>query len=88
MHETVELIRALAWPCVVVIFLVLFHRQVASLLNELPKAIQRVRSVHAPGVEIKLDMIGVELSVAEKQATMISLQLPPVPAPNKTEEGV
>jgi iron-sulfur cluster repair protein YtfE (RIC family) len=71
MHETVELIRALAWPCVVVIFLVLFHRQVASLLNELPKAIQRVRSVHA-----------------EKQATMISLQLPPVPAPNKTEEGV
>jgi hypothetical protein len=44
--------------------------------------------VHAPGVEIKLDMIGVELPVAEKQATMISLQLPPVPAPNKTEEGV
>ncbi|MGA3011818.1 MAG: hypothetical protein ABSD72_16285 [Terracidiphilus sp.] len=95
MHETVELIKAiaelisaLAWPCVAVYFLVRFHRQIASLLGELPNAVRRARSVHAPGVEIELNQIGAELPIAERQASMLSLQLPPVPAPNKTEEGV
>ena len=94
MHETVELIKAIAelinaiaWPCVAVYFLVRFHRQIASLLSELPNAVRRARFVHAPGVEIELNQIGAELPIAERQATMLSLQLPTKPELGKAEEG-
>jgi len=87
MHETVELIKALAWPCVVVYFLVRFHKQIASLMSEMPRVVQRVRSAHGLGLEIELDKIGNELPVAERQAQLLSLPMPPVPTLNKTQEG-
>jgi hypothetical protein len=86
-HETVELIKAIAWPCVVVYFLLRFNRQIASLLNELPNAVQRLRSAHGLGVEIELDKIGGELTIAEQEAKTLSLQMPMEPKPTKTEEG-
>ena len=87
MHETVELVKAIAWPSVAVYFLVRFHSQVASLLNELPNVVRRVRSAHGLGVEIELGRIGGELTIAEQEARTLSLRMPTEPKPTKTEEG-
>jgi hypothetical protein len=94
MHEIVELVKAIMWPGVVLIFLTMYHRQIGSLLNELPNVVRRVRSAHGLGVEIELDKIRGELPIAEQQARSLSLPMPPVPMPdmtvpmpNKTIEG-
>lgn len=85
MHEIVELIKALAWPCVVMYFIVKFRSQIGSLLGEMPSVVRRMRSAHALGLEIELDRIGEELPLAERQAQQLSLQLPTVPTREKTE---
>ena len=84
-HEAVELIKALAWPCVVLYVVVKFQAEIRLLLNEMPRAVRRMRSAHGLGVEIELDKIGDELPLAELQAQSLSLQLPSVPVPTNTE---
>jgi hypothetical protein len=84
-HELVELVKALAWPCVVLYIVVKFQTGIKSLLNEMPRVVRRVRSAHGLGVEIELDKIGDELPVAARQAQLLSLQMPEVPAPTNAE---
>jgi hypothetical protein len=86
MHETVELIKALAWPGVVLIFLAMYHGQIRSLLNELPNVIRRVRSAHGLGVEFELDKIDEELPSAEREAQSLPLTRPREAKP-EDEEG-
>lgn len=86
-HEIVELIKALAWPCVAMYIVVRFQTEIRALLNEMPSVIRRVRSAHGLGVEIELEKIGDELPVAELQAPLLSLRMPsvpPVPTPTET----
>ena len=87
MHEAVELIKALAWPCVVFYFLIRFHSELKSLLREMPDAIRRMRSAHGLGVEIELDKIGSELQIAGEEARALSLQMPTEPKAFKPAEG-
>ena len=86
MHEAVELVKALAWPCVVVYFLVRFHAQIVCVLNEKPHAVRRIRSAHGLGMDVKLDNLGEELSIAGPEARQLSLEMPTEPKPQKLEE--
>jgi len=87
MHEAVEPVKALAWPCVVLYFLLRFHSQIVLLLSEMPNAVRRVRSAHGLGIDIKLDKLGEELPIADSQARQLSLGMPAEPKPSKLEEG-
>ena len=84
MHEAVELVKALAWPTVVLFFLVRYHRPIRKILDALPAVIHRVRSAHGLGVEIELDKIADELPIAERQA--LSLSLEPTEAPTSSRK--
>jgi hypothetical protein len=87
MHEWVELIKAIAWPFVVLYFLVRFHSQIGLLLREMPDAVRRVRSAHGLGVDIRLDRLGDELTLADSEARQLSLNMPVEPKPKKLEGG-
>ena len=82
-HEFVELIRALAWPCVVLYVVAKFQTEIRSLLHEMPRVVRRMRSAHGLGVEIELDKeldkIGDELPLAELQALSLSPRAKPSP---------
>jgi hypothetical protein len=64
-----------------------FHTQIGLLLREMPNAVRRVRSAHGLGVDIRLDKLGEELSIADSQARQLSLGMPAEPKPRKLEEG-
>ncbi len=82
-HEFVELIKALAWPCVVLYVVAKFQTEIRSLLHEMPRVFRRMRSAHGLGVEIELDKIDEELPLAERQ--VLSLSPRTEPAPDKEE---
>jgi hypothetical protein len=87
MHEWVELVKALAWPCVVLIIVSIYQGQIRSLLNELPNVVRRVRSAHGLGVEVELDKIDYELPSAEQQAQLLSLPSPKEANPTMRKES-
>jgi hypothetical protein len=86
-HEAVELVKALAWPCVVMYFLLRFRSQIVSVLEELPGALRRMRSAHGLGVEIELDRISEGLPLARREALALELKMPLVPRPQRIEGG-
>jgi uncharacterized membrane protein YoaK (UPF0700 family) len=88
MHEIVELVRALAWPLITFIVVLMFRKEIRSLLRELPSILRRVRSAHALGVELELDKIEEGLPQAELRAPTVSLPLPETfKLPGKTDGG-
>ena len=85
MLAIVELVKALAWPLLWLFIVLMFRKEIRSLLSELPSIVRRMRSAHGLGVEIELDKIGEELPSAELQAPTVSLRMPPLPLPPKTD---
>lgn len=86
-HDAVELVKALAWPAVVVFFGIRFFPQLQSLLNELPSVMRRVQSAHGLGINVELNKIGEELPFVERQAPTLSLKLPDVPHATELQRG-
>jgi hypothetical protein len=84
MHDAVELVKALAWPCVVMYFILRFHKQILSLLSEMQGVVRRVHTAQGFGMQVELEKIGDELPVAEKQAQGLSQPVPPVPSLSQT----
>jgi hypothetical protein len=87
LHEVVELVKALAWPCVVIFILLRFRRQISQLLDELPFAVRRMRSAHGLGVEIEMERLDTELPLAGQEARQIALKLPTPPELKSNNEG-
>jgi hypothetical protein len=54
MHEVVELVKALAWPCVAFYFLVRFAREIRLLLIEVPNLISTRSNCARPGCQIRI----------------------------------
>jgi hypothetical protein len=86
MHEVVELVKALAWPCVAFYFLVRFGSEIRLLLIEVPSLFRRVRTARALGVKFELDRLELDLKLAEKDAHHVRLKPPKEPLPSKTRE--
>ena len=89
MHEYVELVKALVWPIVVLIVVLMFRKELRCLMREMPNVVRRMRSAHALGVEIELDKLGEELVGAESKASSVSLPMPPalLPSPSRNDGG-
>jgi len=84
LREFVELVKALAWPLLWLCIVLMFRKEIRSLLREMPSIVRRMRSAHGLGVEIELDRIGEELPSAELQASS-TFSLPIIPPPTKTD---
>jgi hypothetical protein len=88
MHEAVELVKAVAWPLVVLYFLLYYRKEIQGLLREMPDVVRRMRSAHGLGLEIELDKIGTDLPAAEAEAKNVVLPLPATPTPKQlTDQG-
>ena len=90
MHEFVELVKALAWPLVVLVVVLLFRKEIRSLLEEMPTVVKRLRSVEALGAKAELETLestSKELPAAEPQAKLLSLPVPQIPGSNHSDGG-
>lgn len=88
MHEAVELVKAVAWPLVVLYFLLYYRTEIRRLLKEMPYVVRRMRSAHGLGLEIELDRIGTELPGAEAEAKNVVLPMPSTPTPKQLTDQV
>jgi len=86
-HEIVELVRALAWPLVVLFFGWRFEPEIRSLLLEMPGALRRMKSAHGLGIEVELDKIGSEINIASDQAQALQPQPIEPPKPKMIDGG-
>ena len=89
-HEFVELVKALAWPLVVLVIVLLFSNEIRSLLKEMPNVVRRLRSVEALGAKAELetlDSTSRELPAAEAQAKLLSLPIPQIPGSSHNDGG-
>jgi hypothetical protein len=90
MHEWVELVKALRWPCVVIYLSVRFGSEIRQLLTDVPELFRRVRSARAMGVKVELfeQRLKVELPAAERETQLMRLKPPPVPTrPARKKKG-
>jgi hypothetical protein len=83
MHEAVELVKALRWPCVVIYLSVRFGSEIGSLLVELTRVVRRVRSARALGIKFEFEQLEVALPVAERETPLIRLKNPVEPRPSR-----
>jgi hypothetical protein len=89
LHEFVELVKAVAWPCVALIFLIKFKVEIRLLLTEVPALVRRMRTAHVPGVKVEFNQLERSLPVAERETPLIELKepdVPPRPARKKKEK--
>jgi hypothetical protein len=85
LHEIVELVKALAWPLVVLFVVFKFGPEIRSLLSEIPSFSRRVRTADLLGAKIELEALGHDLSLAQKEAPRLAL--PPGEVPLRNEGG-
>jgi len=85
-HEFVELVKALAWPLVVIVTVLLFRNEIRSLLKEMPNAVKRL-SVEALGAKVVLETLDSTSKAAEPQAKLLSLPVPQIPGSSHNDEG-
>ncbi len=81
-HDVVELVKALAWPVVAVLFGFRFDKELRSLLLEMPAALRRIKSAHGLGIEIELDRLKGEVDEAAKETKTLQ------PEPEKAPEPI
>ena len=86
-HEFVELVKALAWPLVVLVIVLLFSNEIRSLLKEMPNVVRRLRSVEALGAKAELETLDSTSKAAEPQAKLFSLPVPQIPGSSHNDEG-
>jgi hypothetical protein len=79
LHEIVELVKALAWPLVVVLFGFTFKTEIRALLKEIPGLFRRVRTAEGLGLKVALDELGAELTITQKEVDPLVLPAPPIP---------
>jgi hypothetical protein len=80
MHEWVELVKAFPWwPCVALIFLFKFEREIRQLLTEAPALIRRMRAARVPGMKVEFNELERSLPLAARETSTIQLPEPPVP---------
>ena len=73
--EIISLIRAVIWPVTLVALMLIFRKQVARILAELPLLLRRLVSGKALGIEVHLREIESTLPTAEREAGALELMV-------------
>jgi hypothetical protein len=90
LHEIVELVKAVAWPCVALTFLFKFQSEIRQMLTEVPNLFRRVRTARGFGFKVELvERLEAILPAAERETPLMQLKEPPVPTrpPRKKKEN-
>jgi hypothetical protein len=84
--SAIALLKALSWPDIALIFLLMYRREIRSILAEVPELTRRLLTLKALGAELSLDSLERELPKAEDSSREVSLPVGLTPE-RKTPDG-
>jgi hypothetical protein len=83
--ELFGLLRAMLWPAITLMFLLMYRREIRNILGEIPALTRRLLTLKALGAELSLDALERELPKAED--TSKEANLPLLDPPSRSGES-